>query len=159
MLGSTIFDFLIRIVGIFFLALLLAIAFYEARKAYWDFRIERMCQKDGGLTVFEEIRLSADDYERLRSRSGTIPLPERGSADRAAEFFSHTQEEVIRERSPRVAREEVTIYALDGNRMIARYISYSRSGGDFPTYAHPSYFLCKREDQSISERIFIKESK
>ncbi len=156
-LGSTIFGVLLSIIGAFLVALVLAIAFYEGRKACWDFRIDRMCQRDGGVTVFEKIRLTQDEYERLGGRMGEIPIPARATADASAAFVSDTKDKFIREQSPSVWRSESTIYALDSNRKIARYVSCTRRGGDFPAYAHPSYFLCNNETISTSKEIFIIE--
>ena len=157
MLGSIVFNVLISMIGVFLLALVLAIAFYEGRKAYWDFRIERMCQKDGGATVFEKIRLTQDEYERLGGRMGEIPIPERETADASAAFVADRQDKIIREGSPSVWRAESTIYALDDNRQIARFVSYTRRGGDFPTYQHPSYFRCNNKTKLTSKKIFIIE--
>ncbi|MEO1768102.1 hypothetical protein, partial [Thiobacter aerophilum] len=135
----------------------LAISFFEGRKAYWDYQVRKMCEKDGGVFVVQQIHLNADDYRRLGGEQGEIPIPERGSAPTKAEYVSDTVRRVIREGNPSVWRTEATIHAVANDKIIARYINYSRRGGDFPTFAHPSSFSCDQGMGSVSRKIFLIE--
>lgn len=155
MQGIGIIRVLVLIPIMLTLLLALIFAFYEGRKAYWDYQVREMCEKDGGITAHERIRITAEDYRRLSGTQGEIPIPERRSANATAEFVSVTQEIIIRKSNPQVWRRETAIQAVDGDRLLARYVSYARVGGDFPTIAHPSSLLCNQEVTSISKRIFI----
>lgn len=137
--------------------LLLVVGFFEGRKAYWDYQVRRMCEKDGGVFVVQQIHLNADDYRRLGGEQGEIPIPERRSAPSKAEYVSDTDRRMIREGNPSVWRTEATIRAVANDKTIARYINYSRRGGDFPTFAHPSSFSCDQGQGSVSRKIFIIE--
>ena len=139
------------------LAPLLTLGFYEGRKAYWDAKVREMCAKDGGIVVFERVSLSAKDVERLGGKGKDIPLPERRSAGTEAKFVSETQITVIRPTNPEIRRYQVDIYAVEDNRRLAQYIAYSRGGGDFPTYAHPSSYACNSEITSIGRQVFTIE--
>ncbi|MDD5391305.1 MAG: hypothetical protein PHD37_18360 [Gallionellaceae bacterium] len=139
------------------LMLILALAFFEGRKAYWDYRVREMCAKDGGVKIFERIQLNAEDYRRLNGLLGEIPTPERRSATTKAEYVSDTERTWIHRDSPEVYRTEATIRAVAGSRTLARYVNYARVGGDFPTFAHPSSFSCDQGYGSVSKQIFIIE--
>jgi len=157
MRGAGLVKLLLIIPAALILLVLLAVTFFEGRKAYWDYRVREMCEKDGGITVFEQVRLNAEDFRRLNGTNREIPIPERRSAPPMAEYVSDSERSVIRQGSPAVWRVEVTIHAVNGNRTLARYINYSRSGGDFPTFAHPSTFSCDQGFGSVSKRLFIIE--
>ena len=155
MRGGSVMKMLFFVPAMFALVLLVVFAFYEGRKAYWDFRVQQMCEQDGGVTVFEKIRLNSDDYKRLKGTQGSIPIPERRSADSSTEFVSDTERSAIHQGSPYVWRTVSTIHAVDGNRVIARYVTYTRRGGDIPTFAHPSYSGCDSGVTAISKEIFM----
>lgn len=139
------------------LMLIVAVAFYEGRKAYWDYRVREMCAKDGGVKVFERIQLNAEDYRRLSGRLGEIPIQERRGATTNAEYVSDTERTWIHRNSPEVYRTEATIRAVAGSKSLARYVNYARVGGDFPTFSHPSAFSCDQGYGSVSKQIFIIE--
>lgn len=157
MQGIGLVKLLLIIPGTIVLLLLLAVGFFEGRKAYWDYQVRGMCEKDGGVFVVQQIHLNADDYRRLGGEQGEIPIPERRSAPTKAEYVSDTDRRVIREGSPSVWRTEATIRVVANDKIIARYINYSRRGGDFPTFAHPSSFSCDQGVGSVSRKIFLIE--
>lgn len=37
---------------------LLYLVYCEANKAYWDSKVRELCEKDGGVTVFEKVELA-----------------------------------------------------------------------------------------------------
>ena len=41
----------------------LAFAFYEAHKAYWDYRVDQLCAQDGGVKIREVAYLDPKQYE------------------------------------------------------------------------------------------------
>jgi len=155
MRGGAVLKILFLLPVVTVLVLLMVFAFYEGRKAYWDYRVQKMCEQDGGLTVFENIRVSAEDYERLKGTHGAIPIPERRSADSAAEYVSDTEITRMHQGTPDVWRTVAMVRSLDGNRPLARWVNYTRRGGDFLTVAHASYFTCDSDIASLSSEIFI----
>lgn len=157
MRGATLVRTPLYLIGGLALLLVITLGFFEGRKAYWDHRVRELCKKDGGVDVVEQVRLTVDDYRRLGGAYGEIPVPERRSAPNTAEFVSDTERHLIREGSPTVWRTEATVHAIRTNRTLARYVNYSRSGGDFPSFAHPSSFSCDQGRGSISKKVFLIE--
>jgi len=118
-------------------------AFCEARKAYWDWRVTQMCEKDGGVIVYQTIQLSDSEYKNLGGSYGAIPVPERRSSEDAP-YVSDTTITNIRESNPRVARWESTIFRRADDIQLGKLVTYARVGGDFPTgIAHQSSFSCR----------------
>lgn len=133
--GSVLIKLLIGIPLALIAALLLTFAFYEGRKAYWDWRVERMCEKDGGLVILDkaypeshsESRIAANDILILSHRG--LPM-----------YVQHDSVD-IRAVNPHVFRSETKYRQRENNRLVAIQVEYSRSGGDFLSF-HPSSFGC-----------------
>jgi hypothetical protein len=128
----------------------------EARKAYYDSQVREMCRKDGGMTVFERVSVDRTDYARLGGSHGQIAVPEERSASPDYPYVSNTTREIIKEDSfIRIIRTEGVIKRRVDGKVLARYVTYSRVGGDFPIGAHPSYSLCELVNGSASRKVFI----
>jgi len=122
---------------------ILAVIFYEGRKAYWDYRVTEMCKMDGGATVFENIRISQGEYKRLGGINGAIPVPaEQYKKD--SPYFARTVTQEIREWNPEVKKWTTEIIRNTDEKVLGIEIIYMRIGGDTPTgILHPSSFSCR----------------
>ncbi len=122
--------------------LVLAVIFYEMRKAYWDAQVREMCAKDGGVKIFEQLRISSADITFLGKLDGEISVPSKESASLNAPAYSEFKIKDIREGSPRVWRSESTIRRRKDHAIVAQWVTYTRAGGDSPGPAHDSSFTC-----------------
>lgn len=157
--GFGVLGWLVMVPVALFLLLILAIGFFEGRKAYWDNKIREMCGKDGRITIYEHVALSGAEYDRLGGKQGMIPLPNERSVSAGYPFATRTVESVFREDEPRVYREETAYLRIVDKKVLAVTVRYWRVGGDFPTFAHPSYFSCPDQKEAVAEEraIFIIE--
>ncbi|MDZ7805104.1 hypothetical protein [Thiohalophilus sp.] len=58
------------VIGFFIAIIVIAISivvFYEGRKAYWDYRVQEMCEEEGGVKVYESIYLPKNKFNELRA--------------------------------------------------------------------------------------------
>ncbi len=129
--------------------------FCEARKAYWDREVRQMCEKDG-VKIYETVALSKKQYAQFGRVAGFAAIPVRNLAKDEI-LFSENVDTYIRRNDPEIRGSEVVIKHRDTQKVVARYGLYSRVGGDFPSFAHPSSFGCP---QPISiyrdlEKIFV----
>jgi hypothetical protein len=113
--------------------LILAVAFYEGRKAYWDYRVREMCEKDGGVKILEKLRISRLDIEHLGRVGGKIGVPVKELAHPNSPAYSILTITELRDSNPRVSRGESVIVRRTDQRVVALLVVYTRSGGDFPT--------------------------
>jgi hypothetical protein len=124
----------------------------EARKAYYDWQVRQMCETDGGVTVYERVTLTRDEYRRLGGLNGTIPVPEERSAEPNYPYVAQTRRTNIRDSDPWIWRSESVYRRRPDGRELARIVSYSRVGGDFPfTASHPSAFSCPEQAKLVTE--------
>lgn len=141
------------------LVLVLGIGGCEARKAYYDWQVQKMCEKDGGVTVFERVTLSNDEYVRLGGSGGQIPLPEERSAPANYPYVSKTTRTTVKEGSPQITRAEALIARRADGKVLARFVTYTRIGGDFTSWAHHSYKMCELPRGNVSQQIFTVEGR
>ena len=132
--------------------------YVPGQQLYWDAQVKEMCEKDGGVTVYETIELSEEEYKRLGGIYGGLPIPDERSDRSNHPYVRERIESRIREANPEVVRTEELIKRRSDGKLLARSVSYSRRGGDFPTgLAHDSSFSCPQQAQ-LSKQIFrLKE--
>ena len=123
------------------LALVAGIVGCEARKAYYDWQVREMCEKDGGVTVVESVVLTRDEYAGLLNRFGQLDIPSRKKASTGTALLHVDKYEYYRENNPRVTRDELSVLRVADNKVLGTQVSYSRVGGDFLAF-HPSIFSC-----------------
>lgn len=131
---------------------IIAIGFYEGRKAYWDSEVREMCAKDGGTRVHERVTLTKTEYDRLGGQGGMIAVPHEKSALKDYPYISTGTTMIINENDPRVYRSEDIYVRRSDKKILATSVQYSRVGGDFPlSYAHPSSFVCPEQKKAVAD--------
>ncbi len=142
--------------------LVLAFLFMELNKAYWDYRIEQMCEVDGGDTVYEKVFLDRLEFTKYFGSSGEIIAPWEGSSRRSDyKFLSRYEKTYIRKRNPEVSRNVTTIFRSSDKQVLGKSVYYHRGGGDLPTIiSHPSGYSCGGDlniGPFLNHIIFVKE--
>jgi hypothetical protein len=132
------------------------------RQSYWDAKVKEMCEKDGGVTIYEKVRVSRADLQR-----GVLPMSADGMIGPTLKELSHPDAPVyakrtityLREANPEVGRVEWTFIRRTDQKIVARSVSYGRRGGDFPSPSHGSSFGCPdpKKDEADLQRLFIVE--
>ena len=130
------------LVPISVLSVLSGCVVYDARKADWDQKITEMCEKDGGVQIYEKVNISADEAKLLPHVSGKLSATIKRLADLNAPVITEEVRTHLHDSAPEVWRTEVTFIRRSDNKVVARRVTYSRRGGDFPSIAHDSYFGC-----------------
>jgi hypothetical protein len=130
----------------------------EARKAYYDWQVRQMCEKDGGVMVYEHIEISPEVAASMGRVGGHLSITVESAASRSDVAFLRGDPTVLREGEPTIERLEQAIVRRSDGKVAARMVSYGRAGGDFPfTGSHPSTFSCPDWPQYYAEiaKVFI----
>jgi hypothetical protein len=117
-----------------------------------------MCDRDGGVKIFEKLRISKVDVDFLGRIDGKIAIPSLSSAHPNAPAYSELKITSIREANPLISRSESVIIRRADQAVLARWVAYSRSGGDFPTgLSEGTSFTCPdlRAITSDLQQLFI----
>jgi len=115
------------------------IAFCEANKAYWDHQVKQMCEKDGGVTVYEKVELTKEEYESLK-----IPFDKDGKF--STPYYRVTTEYVVISGYPKVGKSGQIIVRRSDKKTLGMLTHYGRGGGDAIPIDHPSHYGCENID-------------
>jgi len=123
----------------------------EYRIARADAMVNDLCSKDGGLRVYEVVKLPASRF----NANGMVSFPDRGalppmqSNRRPNDDFFYSEETrwLIPEKSfsPAVWRSQQQLFRAADNKLLGEAVSYSRRGGDPIGPWHQTSFGCPKD--------------
>lgn len=139
------------------MALVSCAGYVPGRQAYWDAQVKEMCEKDGGVRIFELLHISEADIEFLGRVDGRIAVPAKRVAHPKSPVFAENKITYIRQSNPAVWRSEWVVRRRVDLVIVARWTSYVRVGGDVPSDAHPSSFSCPNPETITSnlQKLFV----
>ena len=140
-LGMGLIGWIVVIPLVLILLLILIVGFYEGRKAYWDYRVTKMCEKDGGMIIYENIELTEEELNLYKDKFGKYGFPRENQASEFIQIVSKDKSTYIRRNYPEVRRNELSIIRRTDEKILGMRVSYSRVGGELFVF-HPSIFRC-----------------
>lgn len=152
--GASTLKGIAALVALLILILLLIVGFYEGRKMYWDWQVREMCAKDGGIKVYETVKLPADMFNQWHQPY--FYRPSQGENALGQEYVFINQSNYLRQGDPDLWRTHITVVRRSDMKILGESTSYSRRGGDVPGPWHPSSFGCPsdRGDIPLLTRVF-----
>jgi hypothetical protein len=126
-------------------------------KWYYDQEVRELCAKDGGVRVYETMKLPAPQYEELKRLNFILS----GKLHRSIidEFYLKTEHQFLKEGNPKILRSHAWIMRRSDNKILGESVHYARSGGELPGPWHGSSFHCpeiSRGNPSLETSVFIK---
>lgn len=129
-------------------------------KAHYDQQVREMCAKDGGVRVYETVRLPAERFNQLKRMN--FVLPDKSQAKLTDEYYYETDRRYYRQRNPEVSRSQHRIVRRSDGKVLGELIRYGRGGGDLPGPWHESSFMCPdpvRQPSNFETAVFAKGDK
>lgn len=127
-------------------------------KYYYDAQVRELCAKDGGVRVYETVRLSAEKYDELK-RVNFI-LPDKSQAKLTDEYYDEIDRHYYHQKNPEVSRRQYRIVRRSDQKILGELVFYGRGGGDLPGPWHGSSFTCPDPTQvHFESAIFVKGDK
>lgn len=121
--------------------LVLTFGFYEARKAYWDYQVDRLCEMDGGVKINQVMLVNAQQYEELKNKFGELAPSFTNEPDRAkGVVFLSDSTTYIKASNPTVAKYVLSITRRTDKVVLATRTSYWRNDGDLISMQPSSHF-------------------
>ena len=130
-----------------------------ARKAYYDARVRELCAQDGGIKVYEQVKLPADRFDQW----GGVRIPFASDAKPSDEFVMHWDKEYYKKTKSisglELWRDRFSIIRRMDSAVLGEAISYARRGGDPIQPWESSWYTCSEElgEQALIRRVFIRE--
>jgi hypothetical protein len=121
--------------------------YVPGRQSYWDEKIREMCEKDGGVRIFEQIVVAPSHTKFLPRVGEFFGVASEALAKPEEPAFTRIHRTRLREGNPSVVRYEQEIVRRGDQRVVGVAVSYARGGGDFPGVDHPSTFWCPEPKQ------------
>lgn len=129
-----------------------------------DRQMEELCKKDGGIRVYETVKLPASMFDQNGS-----PAPgtkSREIEDRLGPSYQLVREEAyLKQGNPvkgegQLRRTHWKITRKSDGKLLGEAVRYGRSGGDFIALGHFSSNSCPLHlggDEPVVRAVFIKE--
>lgn len=135
------------------------------RKAKADAMVQELCTKDGGIKVYEIVKVPSERFgpygNVLFPGNKNLP-PSRKEAKPTDEFYFTSETTwIVPERgvgSLAVWRSHQKLFRAAGDKLLGESISYSRRGGDPMGPWHPSSFGCPSDADIVYlvKKAFVK---
>ncbi|MGN2393261.1 hypothetical protein [Pelomicrobium sp. G1] len=121
-----------------------------------DAEVRRLCAIDGGIRVYEQVKLPAEEFDKYSKRNWILPTWEQMTL--TDNYYVERETHYYRKGSPEVAKTVSRILRRSDGKVLGEYIRYGRGGGDLPGPWHGSYYLCPDPTKSsgFETKIFIK---
>ncbi len=122
------------------------------KKAYYDAQVNEMCAKDGGIRVFETVKLPAEYFNQWGQPNFYDPTG--GEYALGKEYIYKMKKTLYRDKDPAISKREYRVFRREDGKLLGESVSYVRGGGDLPGFWHPSSFRCPKEGGVIP--LFVK---
>lgn len=142
----------------------LYLLFWPSEKDRLNAQMAELCKKDGGVKIYEKVKLPADAYTSggVIKESNYKKISDTESIFLLADIFEvHRTVKSLKEGNSWKGEGELeriysTIIRLSDNKLIAESVHYSRTGGDRWNAGHPSSDSCPLNDGTERDKIFVK---
>lgn len=147
-------------------SLLLLMPFFSAcasgpSKAELDAEVRRLCAIDGGVKVYETVKLPLG----LLDKYGAIQIPSKARAKPSDEYYYDWTVTYITKGKPEdgvpdLARSHFKLHRTSDNKLLGESVAYTRRGGDIAGPWHPSHFTCPSDSglTVLQNRVFISNT-
>ena len=141
-------------ISLFLFASLIVYATFFTEKARLDREVKRLCAIDGGIKVYETVKLPAERFDQ----NGQIRVPAKWLAEPGDEYYYESSTYYLKQGNPDMDQSHYKLYRVADSKLLGELIRYSRRGGDIPGPWHPSSFGCPKETgiNDLEKQIFTK---
>ena len=139
---------------LFFIVLPLIYINFFSEKARLDREVNRLCGIDGGMKVYETVKLSTEKYRRYTQFLTTVPFQELKEDD---EYYLVWNISTLKDGDPDLRRSHFQIIRRSDSRILGETTTYRRRGGDIPGPWHSSSYRCPDKSTStfLVQRIIL----
>ena len=128
----------------------------EGEKWQADRQVRELCAKDGGVRVYETVRLPPEEFNRW----GQVRIPSKKNAGPEDAHFYEASTTYLKHGNPEIWQSKYKVYRQADNKLLGESLGYARRGGDLPGPWHESSFACpvSTDITDLNRQIFIKNS-
>ena len=125
-------------------------------KSDLDDEVRRLCAIDGGIRVYETVKLPAG----LLDNYGGMRIPSKALAKVSDEFYYELDIHYYLKGNPEMSRSRYRIVRRSDSKVLGESTRYGRGGGDLPSPMHDSSFTCPviGAKPSLEDSVFLREN-
>jgi hypothetical protein len=127
------------------------------QKIYYDAQVNRLCAKDGGIKMFETVRLPPDRFDKYGQINFYNPTQKENAL--GPEYIFKSETRYYKQGNPEMSRSHYLIHRRSDDKLLGETISYGRGGGDLPGPWHGSSFSCpeisKAGPNALLQAVFV----
>lgn len=119
-------------------------------------QVKELCAKDGGVKIYETVRLSPEKYDELK-RVNFI-LPNKTWLKPTDEYYRDSEDQWIKKTRPKLLRIYTRIVRRSDGRVLGEFVRYGRGEGGLPGPWHGSSFSCPdpvKQPSKFETAIFV----
>jgi len=150
-------------IGVLLTVLWIGIPFWEVagKKMYYDAEVNRLCAIDGGIKVYETIKLPPEMFNEYGQINFYRPTQKENAL--GPEYVFEGNVHSFRKENPALIRYHLRISRRVDGKILGEAISYGRGGGDLPGPWESSTFDCPPTsiagEISLITNVFVKPTK
>ena len=133
---------------------IMTVAGCTREKDLLDEEVRQLCAKDGGIKVYETVKLLADRFDK----DGAIRIPMKKDMRPEDEYFLSWEVLYYKRGNPELSRDHFKVIRRIDGKVLGEAVYYGRGGGDWPGPWRDSSFSCpsKTSHPSLEESIFTR---
>jgi len=123
-----------------------------------DKQVRELCAKDGGIKVYETVRLPAERFDQY----GNVGILDKKHAKPTDEYYYETEVHYYLQGNPTLLRSRTWIVRRSDGKILGESIRYGRGGGDLPGPWQGSSFSCPSiadAEGRLESSVFLKGNK
>lgn len=105
-----------------------------------DAEVKRLCAIDGGVKVYETVKLPPEKFNQWGQSN--FYKPTQGENALGQEYLFKQSTHYYSEGNPEMSRQHYQIFRRSDGKLLGETILYGRGGGDLPGPWHDSSFTC-----------------
>lgn len=140
--------------SVFLVLLLITACASGPSKGQLDDEVRRLCAIDGGIKVYETVKLPAHKF----GKGGSIYIPPKQLAKPEDEYFMEQSIKKLKKGNPELLQIHTKVYRKTDTKLLGEIIVYMRRGGGIIGPWHVPAFYCPSETSGhLKMQIFIKK--
>lgn len=125
---------------------------------YYDAQVRKLCAVDGGIRVYETVRLPAARFNQW----GNVDIRPKEYTKSTDEYYYERESHYYRRGNPNLLRHRYWIVRRSDGKVLGDFITYVHSGTNLPMLPINPSFSCppifSKGKPNLEQSIFLKES-
>ena len=129
-------------------------------KLWLDHQVRELCAKDGGVKVYETVKLPPEKFNQWRQPNFYRPI--QGENALGPEYVFKQDTHYYKRGNPEMSRRLYQVFRRSDKKLLGEVVIYGRGGGDLPGPWYGSNFDCPdlaEGEISLFKAVFLQSDR